>query len=204
MNSFRSFHISSSANQPLPQPPKAGDFVSAKFTEDNEWYRARVRRNDRENKTSEVVYIDYGNSEVIPWSRLRTLDQARFGVQKLRAQAADAVFSFLQFPTSPEYLQEAVNIINESTVDRQLVANVDYIDPRDGTLHVTLFDPKQSDSLDQSINADILAEGYAMVPKKLKAWETSAGDILAGLKKSEQFAKDNRAGQWEYGDLTED
>lgn len=58
MTTFRSFHISSAANQPLPQPPKAGDYVSAKFTEDNTWYRARVRRNDRENKASEVVYVD--------------------------------------------------------------------------------------------------------------------------------------------------
>ena len=178
--------------------------MSAKFSEDNEWYRARVRRNDRENKTSEVVYIDYGNSEVIPWSRLRSLDQGRFGVQKLRAQAVDAVFSFLQFPTSPEYLGDAVQLISELTVDRQLVANVDYIDPRDGTLYVTLFDPKQSNSLDQSLNADILAEGLAMVPKKLKAWERSASDILGGLKQNENVAKENRAGQWEYGDLTED
>ena len=204
MNSFRSFHISSSANKPLEQAPKAGDFVSARFSEDNEWYRARIRRNDRENKTSEVVYIDYGNSETIPWSRLRTLDPTRFGVQKLRAQALDAVFSFLQFPTAPEYLREAVNIISDSTADRQLVANVDYIDPREGTLHVTLFDPKQSDSGNDSVKGDIISEGLAMVPKKLKAWERAAGDVVAVLKKREQVAKDNRLGQWEYGDLTED
>ena len=38
--------------------PKAGDFVSARFTEDGEWYRARIRRNDREAKKVEVVYVD--------------------------------------------------------------------------------------------------------------------------------------------------
>jgi staphylococcal nuclease domain-containing protein 1 len=204
MSTFRSFHISSSADKPLEQAPKAGDFVSARFSEDNEWYRARIRRNDRENKTAEVTYIDYGNSEMIPWSRLRTLDQSRFGVQKLRAQAMDAVFSFLQFPTSPEYLREAVNIITDSTADRQLVANVDYIDPREGTLYVTLFDPKQSASLNESVNADIITEGYAMVPKKLKTWERAAVDILDDLREREIDAKDNRRGQWEYGDLTED
>lgn len=204
MSTFRSFHVSSSANQPLAQPPKAGDFVSAKFTEDNEWYRARVRRNDRENKTSEVVYIDYGNSETIPWSRLRSLDQSRFGVQKLRAQAVDAVLSFLQFPTAADYLSDAVHFINDTITGRNLVANVDYIDPREGTLYVTLFDPKQSDSGNDSVNGDIISEGLAMVPKKLKAWERAAGDVLAVLKKREQVAKDNRLGQWEYGDLTED
>ncbi|KAL1303694.1 hypothetical protein AAFC00_007046 [Neodothiora populina] len=204
MASFRSFHISSAANQPIPQPPKAGDFVSAKFTEDDTWYRARVRRNDRENKTSEVVYVDYGNSEVVPWSRLRSLDQAKFGAQKLRPQAVDAVFSFLQFPQSPEYLKETVAMIQDVCFDRSLVANVDYVDPKDGTLYVTVFDPNQSDSLDQSINADILAEGLAMVPKKLKNWERAANDIMSSLKTRENEAKDERRGMWEYGDLTED
>jgi len=204
MSSFRSFHISSSANKALEQAPKAGDFVSARFSEDNEWYRARIRRNDRENKTAEVVFIDYGNSETIPWSSLRTLDPTRFGVQKLRAQAQDAVLSFLQFPTAPEYLREAINIISDSAADRQLVANVDYIDPREGTLYVTLFDPKQSDSLKESVNADIISEGFAMVPKKLKAWERGAGDVLADLQARETEAKERRLGQWEYGDLTED
>ncbi|KAJ9625640.1 hypothetical protein H2203_004399 [Taxawa tesnikishii (nom. ined.)] len=204
MNSFRSFHLSSSANQPLSGPPKAGDFVSARFTEDDNWYRARVRRNDRDNKTSEVVYVDYGNSETVPWSRLRALDQSRFGVQKLRPQAIDAVLSFLQFPTAPEYLKESVYMIQDVTADRSLVANVDYVDPKDGTLYVTLFDPKQSSSLDQSLNADVVAEGLAMVPKKLKTWERAASDALAGLKKREDEAKSERRGMWEYGDLTED
>ncbi|KAF4550460.1 Hypothetical protein D9617_17g047280 [Elsinoe fawcettii] len=202
MNSFRSFHISSSGG--LDGPPKAGDFVSAKFTEDDVWYRARIRRNDRENKTSEVVYVDYGNSETIPWSRLRPLDQARFGPQKLKPQAVDAVLSFVQFSGSPEYLKEATYFIEETTAGKQLVANVDFIDSKDATLYVTLFDPKKSDKADQSVNAEVVAEGLAMVPRKLKAWERGATDVLQGLKKREEEAKSERRGQWEYGDLTED
>lgn len=204
MNSFRSFHISAAANQPLPQPPKAGDFVSAKFTEDGEWYRARVRRNDRDNKTSEVVYVDYGNSETIPWSRLRALDAAKFGTQKLRPQAMEAVLSFLQFPTASEYLNDAVYMLQDITTDRQLVANVDFVDAKEGTLFVTLFDPKSSEGVGQSLNADIVGEGLAMVPRKLKAWERSATDVLQALKSREDEAKGERRGMWEYGDLTED
>ena len=71
MNAFRAFHPNN--DRPLPGPPKAGDVVAARFTEDDEWYRARIRRNDREKQQAEVVYVDYGNSEVIPWSRLRPL-----------------------------------------------------------------------------------------------------------------------------------
>jgi staphylococcal nuclease domain-containing protein 1 len=203
MESFRKFHLNNANNVPLSGPPKAGDYVAARFTEDNEWYRARIRRNDREAKHADVVYVDYGNSERIPWTRLRPLTQPQFSVQSLKPQAVDAVLSFLQFPASPEYLADAVRFVGERTFDRQLVANVDYIGP-DGTLHITLLDPSASSNLDQSVNSEVVREGLAMVPKKLKAWERAASDTLAHLKKLEEEAKQERRGMWEYGDLTED
>ena len=205
MKDFANFHISSSNSQPLPQSPKAGDIVSSKFSQDGVWYRARVRRNDRENETSEVVYIDYGNSETQPWSALRPLDQGRFGIQKLKAQAVDAALSFVQFPTSPEYLSESVNMLNEICIERELVANIDFTDSRDNNLMwVTLMDPNQASTMNQSINAEVVSEGLAMVPKKLRPFERAATEIIADLKKREAEAKAERRGQWEYGDLTED
>ncbi|KAL4887710.1 hypothetical protein BJY04DRAFT_176466 [Aspergillus karnatakaensis] len=203
MSAFRSFHLNKSNDTPLPGPPKAGDFVAAKFTEDGEWYRAKIRRNDREKQQAEVIYIDFGNSEVLPWSRLRPLSQPQFSVQKLRAQASEAVLSFLQFPVSPDYLQDAVSFLEEQTYSRELVANVDYVSP-EGTLHVTLLDPSESKNLDQSINSEIVREGLAMVPKKLKGWERASADTLAALRTLEDEAKHERRGMWEYGDLTED
>jgi staphylococcal nuclease domain-containing protein 1 len=204
MSAFRSFHLNPSNNQPLPGPPKAGDFVAAKFTADDEWYRARIRRNDREAKKAEVVYIDYGNSETIPWSRLRPLTQNQFSPQsKLKPQAQDAQLSFLQLPTNPQYLADTVSLISEMTADRSLVANVDQMD-KDGTLWVTLFDPKNSEKAEQSLNAEIIDEGLAMVPRKLKAWERASGELLKNLKERQQQASEERRGMWEYGDLTEE
>ncbi|KAL8741746.1 MAG: hypothetical protein Q9190_005680 [Brigantiaea leucoxantha] len=68
MSAFRSFHLSASAPPSLASStaPKTGDLVAAKFSEDGEWYRARIRRNDREAKTSEVLFLDYGNGETVP------------------------------------------------------------------------------------------------------------------------------------------
>lgn len=203
MSAFRSFHINKANDTPLAGPPKAGDWVAAQFTEDNNWYRAKVRRNDREKQTAEVVYVDFGNSESLPWSSLRPLTQPQFSAQKLRPQAVDAVLSFCQFPTSPDYLQDTVDFIGDQAFDRQLVANVDYVDP-EGVLHVTLMDPAVSKSLDQSINADIITEGMAMVPRKLKTWERASADTLEKLRSLEDDAKAERRGMWEYGDLTED
>lgn len=35
--------------------------IGAKFTEDDQWYRAKVVRNVPESKSVEVLYVDYGN-----------------------------------------------------------------------------------------------------------------------------------------------
>ena len=203
MSAFRAFHLNKANDTPLPGPPKAGDFVAARFSADNEWYRAKIRRNDRDRKQAEVIYIDYGNTENLPWSRLRPLTQPQFSTQKLRPQAADAVLSFLQFPPPGEYLADAVEFIGDQAFGRQLVANVDFISA-EGTLYVTLLDPSVSKSLDQSINLDVVREGLAMVPRKLKSWEQAAKDTISNLRNLEDEAKQARRGMWEYGDLTED
>lgn len=205
MTQFKSFHMNSANNKGLEGPPKAGEYVAAKFSEDGQWYRARIRSNDRAAKEAEVVYVDYGNSEKIPWSRLRPLSQPQFSPQKLRPQAIDAVLSLLQFPTNVDYLQDAKNFIQDVTEGKQLVANVDYTAP-EGTVYITLYDTTGDNGvkMSESINAEIISGGHAMVPTKLKAWERGFGDILKTLREKEELAIHERRGLWEYGDLRDD
>lgn len=49
---------------PLPgaYTAKRNDLCAAQFTEDNEWYRAKIERVQGSNAT--VLYVDYGNKEV--------------------------------------------------------------------------------------------------------------------------------------------
>ncbi|KAH8816895.1 hypothetical protein F5884DRAFT_238926 [Xylogone sp. PMI_703] len=202
MTQFKSFHLNPTNSAGLPGPPKAGEYVAAKFTEDGQWYRARIRSNDRTAKEAEVVYIDYGNSEKIPWTRLRPLSQPQFSPQKLRAQAVDASLSLLQLPTNADYLADAIDFIKSQILYRKLVANVDYTAP-EGTLYVTLYDEKTSGNVSESLNADMVAEGHAMVAIKSKLWK-GFGDVLKTLREKEEQAKSDRLGMWEYGDLTDD
>ncbi|KAL5587341.1 hypothetical protein FOVSG1_012477 [Fusarium oxysporum f. sp. vasinfectum] len=209
MSEFRRFHLDSKNNNPLKDAPKTGEYVSAKFSADGQWYRARVRANDRSAKKSEVVYIDYGNSEKVPWSSLRALDQPKFGAQKLKAQAIDASLSFVQLPTGADYFEDAIGFIYELTENKRLVANFDFIDNKENLSYVTLYDTGSSGELpgpNDSINKEVVAGGYGMVPKKLKAWERSKAfeSTLKHLKEVESQAKDQRLGMWEYGDITED
>ncbi|KAL8792464.1 MAG: hypothetical protein Q9195_004920 [Heterodermia aff. obscurata] len=204
MSKFAKFHSAPSNAAPLPGPPKAGDYVAAKFSEDGHWYRARIRRNDREAKKADILFIDYGNSESLPWSSLRPLSQPQFSVQELKPQATDAALSFLQFPTAQEYLADGVNFIGSTMANKELVASVEATD-KDGTLWITLFDPKsESKEEDESLNKKIVSEGFAMVAKKLRSWELGRGKVLQSLKAKEEEAKSERRGMWEYGDLTED
>jgi staphylococcal nuclease domain-containing protein 1 len=147
MSEFRKFHIDSKNSKPLSDAPKTGEFVSAKFSADGQWYRARVRANDRTAKQAEVVYVDYGNSEKIAWSSLRPLDQTKFGVQKLKAQAIDASLSFVQLPTAPHYFEDAVGLIYELTEGKRLVGNFDFVDSKENISYVTLYDTKGDGSL---------------------------------------------------------
>ncbi|KAL6878052.1 hypothetical protein HDV57DRAFT_499816 [Trichoderma longibrachiatum] len=209
MSEFRKFHIDSKNNKPLTEAPKTGEFVSAKFSADGQWYRARVRANDRTAKMSEVIYVDYGNTEKIPWSSLRPLDQAQFGVQRLKAQAIDASLSFVQLPTGADYFSEAIGFIADLTEGRRLVANFDFVDNKENVSYITLYDTKADGSLpgpNDSINKEIVASGYGMVPKKLKSWERSKAfeSYLKHLREVESQAKQDRLGMWEYGDITED
>ncbi|KAI9903608.1 hypothetical protein N3K66_000137 [Trichothecium roseum] len=209
MSEFRKFHLDSSNKKPLNDAPKTGQLVSAKFSADGEWYRARVRSNDRTAKMAEVVYIDYGNSEKIAWSQLRALDQPQFSVQKLKPQALDASLSFIQLPTGADYFADATRFIAEITEGKRLVGSFDFVDNKENLSYITLYDTGSSNTLpgqNDSINKEILAHGYAMVPKKLKAWERSPAfaPYLKHLQQVESQAKQDRLGMWEYGDITED
>ena len=44
--------------------PKKGELLAARFTADNEWYRARVEKIEANNRIS-VYFVDYGNRELI-------------------------------------------------------------------------------------------------------------------------------------------
>ena len=57
----------------LENLPEEGDYVCGQFSEDGLWYRAQVL--GCEGNNLEVVYVDFGNSEVLPLSSLRVLSE---------------------------------------------------------------------------------------------------------------------------------
>ena len=202
MTKFRAFHTSPVNNKPLQNPPRQGDHVAAKFSEDGEWYRARVRRKDGAAKTAEILYVDYGNDESLPWSALRPL-APEFSVQTFKPQAQDAVLAYLQWPTAKEYVADAFSYLNEHVNGQKMVARVEYVDVKDnGTMYVVLYPQTDEVEVTDNVNADVVAEGLAVVKKALKGWETNVEEkLITALKEKEGKAREERLGGWEYGDF---
>lgn len=158
MSDFGLHHRSQANAAPAGYSPKTGELVSAKFSEDNTWYRARVKRASGIKKEAHVYFIDYGNEETMPFSRIRPLD-AKF--KNISGQAKEARLSFVKLPPrDTEYGGEAWRRFGDLTIGRKLVANVDQ---REGNLaHLRLIDPSDPNSAADPLaclNADLVREG---------------------------------------------
>ncbi|KAG2180234.1 hypothetical protein INT43_004023 [Umbelopsis isabellina] len=193
MSEFADHH--SKHTEPSVPKPRNGELVSAKFTEDDSWYRAKVRKANA--KGVEVFYVDYGNSETVPLSRIRALPQ-KFST--LPHQAQEATLSFVKAPSKDEdYGVEALERLQQLAAGKQLVANVDSRDG--GALSLTLFDPAHSTSADASINYDVVRDGFGHVIAKTR-YAGGNQDIIKSLQDALADAKRERLGMFEFGDNT--
>ncbi|KAM0752525.1 hypothetical protein T439DRAFT_324618 [Meredithblackwellia eburnea MCA 4105] len=182
--------------------PRTNDVVSAKFSADDNWYRARIRRCNPSRKEADVIYIDYGNSETIPFSRLRPLAPQFKG---LDGQAKEATLSFVTLLGSEtEYGLEALDRFRDLCEGRQLVANIDARDTN--LLHLSVFDPSDPSSStahEASINVQLVREGLARIDTRSR-FRGAYPSVVKALDEALKEAKRSRAGAYELGDVLED
>lgn len=210
MEEFSLHHKSPTAAGPASFMPRAGDLVSAKFSQDGAWYRAIIRKVSPGLKEAQVSFIDYGNKESVKFKDLRPLDAARFGRKRLPAQARDARLSFIRLYDGKqiEYVEEALDRFRAIAAEgRKLIANIDYTEPGTNIIHVSLYDP-ESPSIGQSpelgcINYELVKEGYALLDEKVRYWK-SYPLMTKALVNGLDEAKSRHRGCFEYGDPTED
>lgn len=111
------------ANPPLPgsYTPRRGDICAAKFTADNEWYRVKVEKLQGGNAS--VHYIDYGNKETLPSTRLANLP-AMYANDK--PFATEYVMPFVILPKDEEFAALALKYFRDDTSESKLFLNVEY------------------------------------------------------------------------------
>jgi staphylococcal nuclease domain-containing protein 1 len=213
-----SLHHKTAAVVPAGFIPKAGELVSAKFS-DGSWYRAKIRRASPVKKEAEVTFIDYGNQDTIPFSHVRPLDpkfrslpgqahdaRLRFVSSRVSAVVSNTLNSFIKLvgPES-EYHAEAVERFRSLCEGRKLVANVDH---REGSLlHLRLMDPTDPASAEDPlhcVNADLLQDGVALIDRKNCRYISSYPQLMKKFQASLNMAKKERAGMFEFGDVEED
>jgi staphylococcal nuclease domain-containing protein 1 len=165
------------------------ELVRAQFTADDAWYRGKVIKKTPEGEYT-VLYIDYGNTETIPESRLRKLDQA---FQTLKPQAQEAQLAYILPPAIDEdWGQEAAEFLKELVWGKTMMANVEYRGDN-GKLYLSLGDRESQ----VHVNAALLRAGLARV-ERLRGRHLQA--MYEKLKEEEDKARANHSYIWEYGD----
>ncbi|KAF9965273.1 hypothetical protein BGZ70_005143 [Mortierella alpina] len=194
-------HKQGSTSAPENWKPRVGEIISAKFTEDNQWYRAKVIRNVTESKSVEVLYVDYGNAETIPLSRALPLPSQ---FSKLPQQAQEAVLSYVKVPEiKDDFGLEAANRFRDMVSGRQLVGVVEQREH--SVMHLTLYDPAISQDPDRSLNVELVRDGLATVFLKTRyARHPGNQSMVAKFQESTALAKRERLNLFEYGDNTAD
>ncbi|KAL2777637.1 staphylococcal nuclease domain-containing protein 1 [Daubentonia madagascariensis] len=172
--------------------PRRGEFCIAKFV-DGEWYRARVEKVESPAKVH-VFYIDYGNREVLPSTRLGTLPPA-FSTRVLPAQATEYAFAFIQVPQDDDARTDAVDSVVRDIQNTQCLLNVEHLSA--SCPHVTLqFADSKGD-----VGLGLVKEGLVMVEvRKEKQFQKVITEYL----NAQESAKSARLNLWRYGDFRAD
>ncbi|KAJ3381528.1 hypothetical protein HDU92_005292 [Lobulomyces angularis] len=161
---MKDFSLHHSSAQNTSFLPKNGDVCSARFTLDNNWYRAKVKKINPD-KTYLVSYIDFGNSETVNSSRLRPLD-SKFGLNVLPPQSVEAQLAFVSVPElESEYGTEVFEHIKNLTENKNLRA-LFFGKDKNGVTGILLIDPK--DESVGSIQERIILDGWGTVEKSVE------------------------------------
>ncbi|XP_017771702.1 PREDICTED: staphylococcal nuclease domain-containing protein 1 [Nicrophorus vespilloides] len=181
------------ANPPLPgaYTPKRGDICAAKYTVDEEWYRAKVDKVTGSSVT--VLYIDYGNMETLNSTRLASIP-ANCASEK--PYATEYSLACVSLPKDVEYADLALKYMREDTMGRKLLLNVEYRVPGVPPC-VTLMTEGQ----EEDIAKNLITDGLLLVEKRR---ERRLNKLMNEYRAAQDAAKKNHSNIWEYGDITED
>lgn len=180
------------SNPPLPgaYTPKKGDLCASRFSQDNQWYRAKIEKIEGGKAT--VFFIDYGNREQTNTSSLAALPS---NFRLMSPMATQYALACVSVPDDEEAKQDAVDALFQDIVNKPMLLNLEYkASPADC---VTL---KHVDAEDD-VASTLVGEGFLTVESRR---EKRLAKMVAQLQKAQDEAKRLRKNLWRYGDFRED
>uniref|UniRef100_A0A8C8RJP3 Staphylococcal nuclease domain-containing protein n=1 Tax=Pelusios castaneus TaxID=367368 RepID=A0A8C8RJP3_9SAUR len=172
--------------------PRKGKKIIGKSCGPSWMYRARVEKVESPAKVH-IFYIDYGNKETLPSTRLGTLPPA-FSTRVLPAQAIEYKFAFIQVPQDDDARADVVDSVVRDIQNAQCLLNVEHLGP--SCPHVTLqFADSKND-----VGLGLVKEGLVMVEvRKEKQFQKVVREPLP-------FRDPGSPGLnlWRYGDFRAD
>ncbi|XP_075530608.1 staphylococcal nuclease domain-containing protein 1 [Dermacentor variabilis] len=172
--------------------PKKGEVCAARFSEDQQWYRARVEK-VQPSGSVEIFFIDYGNRDTVDPSSLASLPS--LGIRDVPPAAREYTLALVALPKDPEQAQEAVHAFQEEVLgEPQLQLNVEY--RVGGQEYVTLLTSSGND-----VGKALLQEGWVLLEERR---DRHLQELLQEYTAARDSAKAKRLNLWCYGDVTED
>jgi len=196
-------------NKP-PYTPDRNEIVAARFTTDEQWYRAQIIGDNRpkgskdvEATQFEVKYIDYGNREWVDKDRIRHLPE--FYRDSMKPQAFDGQLLWIKAPdVTSEFGRDSAEGFRDLVWGKTLIAQEAYKDriptkdkkEAQYLYHLVLIDEEKT-----NINEELIFRGYVRTvkPKDRDRRHENEGMYSAFLK-AENEARSDRLNIWQYGD----
>jgi len=175
--------------------PKKGELLAARFTGDNEWYRARVEKVEGTNRAS-VYFVDYGNREIITDSSRLTMLPPDFA--QLPAQAHEYDLAYIRPPPDEDDRQDAKNALLEEIGSDECLSKVEY--RQNNSEHVSLYRASNK----ENILKTLAEQGLIVIAQGRGGRPLRPTPLYDELQKAQAQAKSSRIGLWQYSDQIED
>ncbi|BFZ25083.1 hypothetical protein BsWGS_28122 [Bradybaena similaris] len=182
------------SNPPLPGAftARKGETCAARFSQDNQWYRAKVEK--VEGNTATVLFLDYGNREKTSVSGLAALPAS---FRTLPPQATEYALACVSVPNDEEAKQDAVDALYNDILNKTMLLNIEY---RGGSGSPDFVSLKHAET-DDDVATVLVTEGYLTVEARK---EKRLAKLVSDYQKAQEEAKRLRKNLWRYGDFRED
>jgi staphylococcal nuclease domain-containing protein 1 len=178
----------------LSPPIKQGTLCAARFPEDDRYYRAVIKKFNKEKNEYQVEFIDYGNIE---WVKLSDLIKLDGKISSLPPQAMICGLAYLKY--SKISMRKAVNKYpNFVDFENELNAKLCYSFKRGGETKYGLVVFKEGKDMKKTYHADLLKEGLAKLNRN-----SELPEYMKDLDPIEQEAELKEIGVWDDNEETD-